>query len=303
MSISSQQVIRAVLGQGGRIFPALAGRLAFELFCRTEDPAKPDKKEQAAIERAAPIMAEARKHRLKISTGCVVAHQFRANPSVPNKGRVLVIHGWRSRTDFMARMIASLVAEGFDVAGLDLPGHGDSTGRTLNVKRGVEAVHAASTWLGPFDMVIGHSFGGVVAVNAAVGGIKGFVPVSFRRIAIIASPNSMPDMFKGVGRHFGLSKRAQAAMEGRIHAVAGYPVETFVMSEQLKRFEGDVLVCHAPDDREVSFAGAQAMATAGKHVRLIPFDGLGHRRIIADESVFAALKLFAAGTAQMADAA
>lgn len=303
MAISSQQVIRAALGQGGRLFPALAGRLAFELFCRTEDPSKPGKKEQAAIERAAPIMAEARKHRLKISTGCVVAHQFRANPSVPNKGKVLVIHGWRSRTDFMARMIASLAADGFDVVGLDLPGHGLSKGRTLNVKRGVEAVHAASTWLGPFDVVIGHSFGGVVAVNAAIGGIKGFAPVPFGRIAIIASPNSMPEMFKGVGRRFGLGHKAQKAMEQRIHTVAGHPVETFVMSEQLKRFDGEVLVCHAPDDREVSFAGAQAMATAGKHVRLMQFDGLGHRRIIADESAFAALKVFAAGTTQLADAA
>jgi hypothetical protein len=295
MALNRLEVIRAVLGQGGRLFPALAGRLAFELFCRTDDPARPGKKEQAAIDRAQPIMAEARKHRLKISSGCVVAHQFRANRSVPYKGKALVLHGWRSRTDFMARMIASLAADGWDVVGLDLPGHGQSTGRTLNVKRGVDAVQAAATWLGPFDIAVGHSFGGVVAVNAAIGGIKRFAPVPFERIAIIASPNSMPEMFNGVGRHFGLGKRAQAAMEQRIHDVAGYPVETFVMSEQLRRFGGGVLVCHAPDDREVAFAGAEAMDTAGNHVRLIPFDGLGHRRIIADDKVFEALKRFASG--------
>jgi pimeloyl-ACP methyl ester carboxylesterase len=303
MALNSQKVIRAALGQGGRLFPALAGRLAFELFCRTDDPARPAKKEQAAIDRAAPIMAEARRHRLKISTGCVVAHQFRASQSVPHRGKALVIHGWRSRTDFMARMIASLADAGFDVVGLDLPGHGLSTGRTLNVKRGVEAVQAAATWLGPFDFAIGHSFGGVVAVNAAIGGIKNLAPVPFARIAIIASPNSMPEMFKGVGGYFGLGSRAQAAMERRIHTVAGHPVETFVMSEQLKRFDGGVLVCHAPDDREVSFAGAEAMASAGDHVRLMPFEGLGHRRIIADETVFAALKAFAAGRADVAAAA
>ena len=102
MSRSSQMAIRFLLGQGGLVFPALAGRAAFELFCRTVDPKKPNAKERAAIDGAAPIMSEARHHRLKISKGCVIAHQFRANPNAPEQGRALVIHGWRSRTDLMA---------------------------------------------------------------------------------------------------------------------------------------------------------------------------------------------------------
>jgi pimeloyl-ACP methyl ester carboxylesterase len=118
--------------------------------------------------------------------------------------------------------------------------------------------------------------------------------VPFGRIAVIASPNSMPEMFKGVGHHFGLGIRAQAAMERRIHTVAGHPLDTYVLSEQLKRFDGDVLVIHAPDDREVAFAGAEAMESAGSHVTLLPMPGLGHRRIIADEKVFTALKAFGA---------
>lgn len=297
MAFSKQKVIAMVLGQGGVVFPRLAGRLAFELFCRTDNPLKPGKGERAAIERAKPIMADARHHCLKISTGSVMAHQFRASHSVPYKGRALVVHGWRSRTDFMAMMIAGLCADGFDVVGLDLPGHGQSSGRTLNVKRGVEAVQAASSWLGPFDLAIGHSFGGVVVVNAAVAGIAGFAPVPFGRIAIIASPNSMPQMFKGVGHYFGLGTRAQQAMEDRILKVAGRPVSDFVLSEQLKQFEGQVLIIHAPDDREVAYTGALEMSKAGSHVQHVPFDGLGHRRIIADSGVIAALVAFAGRSA------
>ncbi len=286
-----QQVIRLLLGQGGRLLPALAGWAAFALFCRTENPAKPNTREKAAIDRAAPAMMEARKHRLKLSSGCVTAHQFRTKGV--SRGRVLVIHGWRSRTNFMALMIADLVADGFDVVGLDLPGHGLSLGRQLNLKLGVEAVTQVSQWLGPFDLVVGHSFGGAVAVNAAVGGIKGYAPVPFGRIAVIASPNSMPDLFTGVGRYFGLRPAAQLAMENRIQHVAGHPLSSFVLSEQIKRFDGEVLVLHAPDDREVPYGEALAMAKAGNHVNHIAFDGLGHRRIITDEKVFAALREFA----------
>jgi pimeloyl-ACP methyl ester carboxylesterase len=144
MAVNSQQVIRAALGQGGRLFPGLAGRAAFELFCRTADPKKPNAKEKAAVERAAPIMAESRHHRLKLGKGFVMAHQFRARQGAVNRGKALVIHGWRSRTDLMALMIRDLTEHGWDVTGLDLPGHGGSSGRRLNLKLGVQAAQAAS---------------------------------------------------------------------------------------------------------------------------------------------------------------
>jgi pimeloyl-ACP methyl ester carboxylesterase len=65
-----------------------------------------------------------------------------------------------------------------------------------------------------------------------------------------------------------------------------------VVSEQLKQFDGDVLVIHAPDDREVPFASGEAMGKAGPHVAMLPTPGLGHRRIIADEKVLVALTQF-----------
>jgi pimeloyl-ACP methyl ester carboxylesterase len=293
MLFSKQQVIRAVFGQGGRLFPDLAGRLAFALFCRTDDPRKPSQGERAAIDRAMPLMKGAMHHRLKMTAGYVAAHQFPAHLNIAKRGRALVLHGWRSRTDFMAKMIVALTEDGWEVIGLDLPGHGQSSGQQLNIKIGVEAVHAATRLFGQFDIAIGHSFGGVVAVNAAVGGIKGFDPVPFERIAIIASPNSMPDMFVGVGHYFGLRPRAQRAMEERVEHVAGNPLASYVLSDQLKRLDGKVLIAHAPDDREVAYSGALEMAKAGPHVTLLPFDGLGHRRIIADDGVMDALVKFA----------
>jgi pimeloyl-ACP methyl ester carboxylesterase len=290
MAITREKVIRFALGQGGRLFPALAGRLAFDLFCHTDDPAKPGKGGHAAILKAAPLMAEAHTIRVQTSLGHVAVHWFAAQ--APLKGRALVLHGWRSRTDYMAKLIRSLTQDGWAVASLDLPGHGQSSGRELNIKLGVEAVAIVNESFGPFHLAVGHSFGGVVAVNAATGGIKAFEPVSFNQIAIIASPNSMPELFRSVGMRLGLNSKSQFAFEARVEAVAGHRIETYVMSKQLRTFEGQVLVLHAPDDAEVAFADAEAVSVAGNHVRLLPMPGLGHRRIIADDRVFAALRAF-----------
>ena len=287
MAFNREKVIRMALGQGGLVFPAIAGRIAFNLFCRTNDASAPSKGEQKAIDRAAPFMAQAHTVRLQNSQDWIAVHWFAARS--PLKGKLLLLHGWASRTDYMIDMIKALTIEGWAVAALDLPGHGQSSGRTLNVKLGVEAVAILHEAFGPFDYAIGHSFGGVVAVNAAVGGIKGIEPVPLKRIAIIASPNSMPELFASVGRRLGLQRKAQEAFEDIVHKVAGFPLGTYVIAEQLKYFGGDVLVIHAPDDREVKFADAEAMASAGRHVRLMSKPGLGHRRIIADPAVFKSL--------------
>ena len=152
-------------------------------------------------------------------------------------------------------------------------------------------------------LAVGHSFGGVVAVNAAVGGIRAFEPVPFRKIAIIASPNSMPELFGRSASGLAWGQAHRRRLKPAWKPWLAYRLDTYVMGEQLKRFDGEVLVLHAPDDAEVAFGDAQAMANAGNHVRLVPMPGLGHRRIIADERVYAELSAFGGAEMIAAEAA
>ena len=70
-------VIRGIFRAADHVAPRIAGRIAFELFCRTADPAKPSAGERRAIEAAAGFMEEARHHRLTVGRDCVAAHEFR----------------------------------------------------------------------------------------------------------------------------------------------------------------------------------------------------------------------------------
>lgn len=281
------KVIRGVFGAAEHVAPGLTGRAAFELFCRTPSPRKLSEGERRAVDRAADFMAGARHHRLKTRTGCVMVHEFRPEPGRAALGTVLVIHGWRSRTEYMRSLISGYRDAGHKVVSLDLPGHGQSLGRRLNMVNAVEAARLAGDWFGPFAAIVGHSFGGAVAANAVAGSVKHVAPVAAERLVLIAAPCSLPAIFSDFSRLLNVGPRSQSAMARQVKRLAGTPLEEFVGDRQLASAPLPTLVIHAPDDREVPPEHARQYAGAGDHVQLFWADGLGHRRILADPGVVA----------------
>jgi pimeloyl-ACP methyl ester carboxylesterase len=279
------KVIRGVFAAAEHVAPRLTGRAAFELFCRTPNAKILSDGERRAVDRAAGFMAEARHHRLKTKNGCVMVHEFRPEPGRRAAGTVLVIHGWRSRTEYMRTLIEAYRDAGYKVVSLDLPGHGQSQGRRLTLVSAVEAARLTGEWFGPFVAVVGHSFGGAVAANAVVGSVKDVPPLAAERLVLIAAPSSLPEIFNDFSRMLSVGPRSQAAMADRVERIAGRPLHEFTGDRQLASTPVPTLVIHAPDDREVSADHARLYAGAGDHVRLYWADGLGHRRILADKGV------------------
>jgi pimeloyl-ACP methyl ester carboxylesterase len=290
MTPFARKVIRALFGFGEQVAPSVTGRIAFELFCRTPNVNRPTDGERRAIERAAGFMAEARHHRLKTGAGCVAVHEFRPEPGRGPQGRespgtVLVIHGWRSRTEYMRPVIEGFRDAGYKVVSLDLPGHGQSLSRRLNLVVAVEAARLAADWFGPFAAIVGHSFGGAIAANAAVGSVSRFAPVATDRLVLIAAPSSMQALFDDFSAMLNVGPRSQAVMADIVRRIAGRPLAEFVGSKLLAGVELPTLVIHARDDKEVSAGHAEDYAKAGDQVELKWADGLGHRRILAGREV------------------
>lgn len=282
-----QNVIRALFGLAEHVAPAVAGRLAFELFARTPNPRALGERERKAVARAAGLLAEARRHCLTTRFGRIVVFEFRPRQGTKSLGTVLVLHGWASRTEHMRALIEALRDAGYRVVALDLPGHGQSAGRRLTMVGAVEALRVAAEWFGPFAAIVGHSFGGAVAVNAVAGSVRGVPPLAADRLVLIAAPSSMPDLFRGFGSMINLGARSYRNLASRVQRIAGHPLEHYVGSRQLGSVDVPTLVIHAADDREVPPAHAEDHASAGDHVRLEWANGLGHRRILGDPGVVA----------------
>lgn len=282
------KVIRGLFAAAERVAPRAGGKVAFELFCRTPSPKRLTDGERRALDRAAGFMDEARHHRLSLDGRCVVVHEFRPRAGRGSSGTVLVLHGWRSRTEYMRALIEAYREGGFRVMALDLPGHGGSPGRRLTMVSAVRAAQLAGQWFGPFAAVVGHSFGGAVAVNAVSGSVAGIPPLAASRLVLIAAPSSIPDIFWKFGRYLGLGPRTQMAVAEEVRRITGRPLDEFIGSQFLAETAIPTLVIHAPDDREVPAREAENLAAAGEHVHLHWAPGLGHRRILSDPSAVGA---------------
>jgi pimeloyl-ACP methyl ester carboxylesterase len=285
MSNASLAVIRPLVRMGSLVAPGAAGGLAFEAFCRPPSRRRLEQTQAKAIKAAERRMEAATRQTLSTDNGYVETYRFASAPDVVNRGSVLLLHGWAGRAAFMTLFVGPLTQAGFDVVAMDLPGHGASSGRRLNMPLAIDAISAVTRVFGPFHGVVGHSFGGSIALSAVAGLVPVFAPLSVRRLALVSAPDRLVDYFRSFGGMLGLSARAQQAMEARVLAVAGRPVENFDGGAALQALSVPTLVIHDRHDKEIDHADAERMAAAGPHVRLESVEGLGHRRILQSPSV------------------
>ncbi|MEM5472413.1 alpha/beta fold hydrolase [Hoeflea sp. AS60] len=287
-----QKVTRVVLRLVAAQSPEKAGELAFWLFTRTRSTKPQSEKERKALALAKARMAESETLRLVIPGSVVATHLFRPAQSVAGGQKVLLVHGYRSRSDHMVALADALVAAGHTVVCLDLPGHGASTGRTLHLGKSVEAIDAAWRQHGPFDVFVGHSFGGPSVMAAAAGSILHVPQRRPDRIVTIAAPSNLADVFRWVGKMMGLGAAAQNAFERQVLRFSGRPLSEFRVDRMMHDVCIRTLVIHAEDDKEVAFSNAEAIARTGPNVRLLKANGFGHRRIVSAEPVTQAVVEF-----------
>ncbi|MCV3764334.1 alpha/beta hydrolase [Rhizobium sp. TRM95796] len=296
MSSYSVKALGQLINLAGVISPRLSGDAAMWLFCRTSRPDPATDKEKALFAAAQPRMAEARIEMLETARARVAAHVF--PPIGPANGkRVLVAHGWGSRIDYLQALITGLREAGFEAVGLDLPGHGRSSGRTLNVLMAMAAINAAWDRFGDFHAMIGHSFGGYCAAMVAAGPAELVRRRTPKRLVTIGSPVAAKDVFAGFSDTLGFSARVRRGLDDSVARLTGRPIQAFSAETMLAAHpELPVLVLHAEDDKEVPAAAARSYASAGAQVRLEWLNGWGHRRIVSSPEAIERIKSFVAQT-------
>jgi pimeloyl-ACP methyl ester carboxylesterase len=286
------KVTRLAFAQLEKLSPTVAGRIAFELFCRTPSRRPKGVKAKQVFLTGRNRLRQASTVRLALSRGMAAAHHLPADLHGGRTKRILVVHGWGSRAEYLTDLALGLRRTGAEIVILDLPGHGASSGRRLDLKIAAEAIVAAERHFGHFDGVVGHSFGGAAVMMAAgrvFPDLRSFHP---GRIALIGSPSSMGEVFHGFAAMVGLGHDSIGAMRARAMELVGARVEDLDGVGVARRIDRPLLVVHAEDDKEVNVGHAQRYIGVSPHVRHLWANGHGHRRIVSAPEVIQAVAFF-----------
>jgi pimeloyl-ACP methyl ester carboxylesterase len=210
---------------------------------------------------------------------------------------VLLVHGWASTVAQMGALVPPLVAAGFRVVGVDLPGHGASEGIETDIFELSRAVLAVADSVGGVDAVIAHSIGAPATVAAIDHGLD------VAAVVLVAPGTRLQDAFDVFIGRARIPEPVAAGVRSAIEDRFGTGVwDDMRMERAAASLHLPALIVHDPADRQAPIEPVRAIAEAWADARLIEVDGLGHNRILgAPELIEAAVAFLGAEAALTLD--
>lgn len=298
MASFAKKALRLTFSVAGSVAPRSAGKLAFTVFRLTPPRFPKGERAKAVFAEGAQRLEKAISQMVKTPHGRVMTHRLKASgvPAGQIGGRYLVLHGWGSRSEYMAALAEGIAAAtGGEAILLDFPGHGASSGRFLDMRLAVEAITAVDRHFGPFDGAVGHSFGGASLMVSVCGFLPQFPVFRPKRAGLIGAPSEMDGIFRYFAEQFDLSQNTRSHLEKEVRRVTGRRSGDFDIAKAGRDLDLPVLVVHAEDDKEVSADHARRYAALGGNVRLGWANGYGHRRIVSAPPVIDMVSEFLCG--------
>ncbi|MEN8138577.1 MAG: alpha/beta hydrolase [Bacteroidota bacterium] len=193
--------------------------------------------------------------------------------------KILLVHGWSGRGTQMNKLVESLLANNFSVYSFDAPAHGESEGKRTHMYEFVDAILEMEKKVGKFDLIIGHSMGGIAALNAVNKGVDA------PKVVIIGTPNLIENVITDFCMNINFSDKMiplikdyiETRYDERITSVSGEVVG--------EKIDIPILIIHDENDIDVQYSEAETMNNKIAKSELFSTKNLGHRRILADDNV------------------
>lgn len=210
---------------------------------------------------------------------------------------VLLAHGWGGNATQMRAFAYPLLSAGFRVVAYDQPAHGLSEGKLTGLPDFADVMTAVAWRHGPVRAVVAHSLAGAAVALAAARGLP------LARAVLVAPPSDLVGYSRRFARWHWIPERVRRSMQTAIEERYGVRWEELDVARLAPRLSAGALVIHDRDDRMVHWTQGASFARLWPGARLMSTDGLGHRRILADEAVTRAAAEFIAGRSQVASRA
>lgn len=267
------KALRSAFRTVGPIAPHTAARVAERIFCRPPRPTvRPQ--EEAWLDTGERFTVPAN----GIDLAC---WRWGSGPVV------LLTHGWGSRAGRWASLVPMLLDAGLTAVAFDAPAHGRSSGSTASMPEFARALLGIRKHLGVTPLAaVGHSLGGAATALALSMGFDA------ERAVLIAAPSNAQEFTDRFAETLGLPEAVRARMERNLEARLNFTFAGLHIPTLVAGFGTPALLVHDTGDRDVPFAGAEAVAGAWPGARLMATSGLGHRKVLHDPGVLQEVRDF-----------
>lgn len=252
------------------VSPALSSRVIWHQFTK---PGKPKFTEPQRAIMARAQTQEMNYHGYKVTS-------YRWGTSGP---KVLLAHGWRSKTADFRRMIEALLAQGYVVEGIDMKAHGASEGKHSALPEFRDMLKAHYVKNAPYQAVVGYSMGG--AATAIM--LSELSPTLYpEQVFLIATPPFAKHYFKTAVDFAGCNDRTYMQLCNLVQKEYNQPIAYFDLTERASDLSvTNIHFVYDENDSVVPFNQGQKLRSHFPDSYLLHTKGVGHYRIIAQQEV------------------
>lgn len=260
--------------------PAVAGKIAFDLFC-TPYPKYKKRKAPAIFNLATPL-------RLTLTDGThLKGFEWKANAA--NGKTVLIAHGYASYAYKFEQYIQPLLKRGFRVICFDAPGHGLSEGKYINVIIYKQAIEEIMSQFGPIDHFIGHSLGGLTMAVVA----ETIANPEKHKFVLIAPATKTTTTFKHYFQMMRLTPEVRAAFLAELSSRTHHPINYFEADRAVEKYAGPLLWVHDQEDFICPYKDLEAFKNnAPTNIQFLITNGLGHNKVYKTQEVIDKIMAF-----------
>ncbi len=198
---------------------------------------------------------------------------------------VVMMHGWSGSGAQFRKLIPGLVAAGYRVAAFDAPAHGENPGKQTHVLKFVDSLLTIQQQIGPVHTLMAHSFGGMAAAMATQRGL------SVEQMVLFGPQLDVNEIHKSYSDLLNLNSNLSARFREKIGVkmteIIGYDDvwSLFTPENLLKNSDFGGMLIYDTEDEEIPLSHFKAVAQHWRGCQVIETEGLGHHRILKDESV------------------
>jgi len=193
-----------------------------------------------------------------------------------SKKKVLILHGWAGRGTQLFTISDKLLENRYMVISIDGPAHGFSEGKRTNMTEFAETVKVIQDTYGPFEVAIGHSFGGMVLLKSTADFLK------INKLVVIGTANDVRNIIHDLASKLQLKAAVAEYVLKKLQKQFKTNLETITSAASATKIDIQTLVIHDTADKEVPVSCAYEIRQNLSKGTLLITNGLGHQRILKD---------------------